>query len=89
MLANITYVNVERNLIQGRKLWGLFLWWSKLTCMAYLGVAFQLLDFYAIINFYKRLYFSGHILGVVFYLLGRILTIYLPKKHQTEDHKNK
>ncbi|EZA61452.1 hypothetical protein DMN91_003662 [Ooceraea biroi] len=74
----------------GRKAWGLFMWWAKLTCMAYLGVPFQLLQYQEIIHFYKSLYFSGHILGLVLYLLVRILKLFLLKRPpRTEDHKNK
>ncbi|EFN78811.1 lysophospholipid acyltransferase 7 [Harpegnathos saltator] len=73
----------------GRKAWGFFLWWAKLTCMAYLGVPFQLLHFYKIIHFYKSLYFSGHILGLVLYLFVRILKIYFLKRRQDKDDKNK
>ncbi|XP_029176585.1 lysophospholipid acyltransferase 7 [Nylanderia fulva] len=71
-----------------KKAWGFFLWWSKLTCMAYLGVPFQLLRFQEIVHFYKSLYFSGHILGLVFYLFMRILKTHLLKR-QTEEDKNK
>ncbi|XP_050461305.1 lysophospholipid acyltransferase 7 isoform X3 [Cataglyphis hispanica] len=73
-----------------RKVWRFFLWWAKLTCMAYLGVPFQLLRFQEIIHFYKSLYFSGHILGLGLYLIVRILKPYLLNRRQTdEEHKNK
>ena len=63
--------------------------WLVLFCMAYLGVPFQLLRFQEIIHFYKSLYFSGHILGLGFYLILRIMKTYLLKQHRTEEHKNK
>ncbi|XP_012058410.1 PREDICTED: lysophospholipid acyltransferase 7 [Atta cephalotes] len=72
----------------GKKAWRVFLWWAKLTCMAYLGVPFQLLRFQEIIHFYKSLYFSGHILGLVAYLVLRILKT-RSLKQQTEEHKKK
>lgn len=81
------YKQYEENTF-GKKAWGFFLWWSKLTCMAYLGVPFQLLRFQEIVHFYKSLYFSGHILGLGFFLIVRTLKIHLLKR-QTEEHKNK
>ncbi|KAM0727914.1 Lysophospholipid acyltransferase 7 [Formica fusca] len=82
------YNQCEENGFAG-KVWRFFLWWAKLTCMAYLGVPFQLLRFQEIIHFYKSLYFSGHILGLGLYLIVRILKPYLFKRRQTEEHKNK
>lgn len=86
-LCNKFYNQCEENGF-GRKAWGFFMWWAKLTCMAYLGVPFQLLGFQEIIYFYKSLYFSGHILGLVAYLVLRILKTHF-LKHQTEEHKKK
>jgi hypothetical protein len=88
------YYNIDTNIVfimkQGWKAWRFFLWCTKLTCMAYLGLPFQLLQFQQIIHFYKTLYFSGHILGFVLYVLLQILKMFLLKRSsQTEDHKNK
>jgi len=84
---NLLFMPFSHNEMQGRKAWGFFLWWAKLTCMAYLGVPFQLLRFQEIIHFYKSLYFSGHILGLVAYLILRILKTHFLKQHQTDKKK--
>lgn len=52
---------------------GALLWFLKMTCMAYLGLSFQLLQFDETMTYYKSVYFAGHVIVAVLYLTGRII----------------
>lgn len=71
----------------GWKIWAFILWISRLSCMAYLGVPFLLLGYEEILQFYKNLYYSGHIIAIVLYITAICMKPIVIKKN--EDKKNK
>lgn len=52
---------------------GALLWFMKMTCMAYLGLSFQLLEFDETMTYYKSVYFAGHVLVAMLYIAGRVI----------------
>ncbi|OAD53371.1 Lysophospholipid acyltransferase 7 [Eufriesea mexicana] len=61
-------------------------WYVKTTCMAYLGVQFILLGFEDSMHYYKLVYFSGHIIAVLLYVMALYCRPYLlPKTTETMD----
>ncbi|KAG7210426.1 hypothetical protein KM043_011958 [Ampulex compressa] len=81
------YKNSKENSLS-RRGWGFFLWFMRLSCMAYLGIPFLLLDLYEIIHFYKTLYFSGHIIALILYIIARSMKHYILAKHPESKDKN-
>ncbi|XP_076656148.1 membrane bound O-acyltransferase domain containing farjavit [Halictus rubicundus] len=72
-----------------RRVWQLILWYEKTTCMAYLGVAFLLLGLEESIQYYKSIYFGGHILAIMLYVVFRCLKpIILKPKAVDSKHKD-
>ncbi|XP_057318858.1 lysophospholipid acyltransferase 7 [Microplitis mediator] len=67
-----------------RKGWWCFLWFLRFNCMAYLSFGFQLLNFGSIYIYYKSVYFVGHILAVLLYIIGRTLKPYLITKTESQ-----
>ena len=66
------------------------LWFGRVTCMAYLGMSFQILEFWNSIYFYNNIYWIGHIALVIFYVGGLLMKPYvLPKKARGDDPKPK
>ncbi|XP_058795095.1 lysophospholipid acyltransferase 7 [Phymastichus coffea] len=53
------------------------LWFTRISCMSYLGLSFQLLEFHESWTFYKRCYFAGHLIVLVLYVIGRLAKPYV------------
>ncbi|XP_033214251.1 lysophospholipid acyltransferase 7 [Belonocnema kinseyi] len=66
------YKQLEENSLT-KTLLGAFLWFMKMSCMAYLGLSFQLLELHETMTYYKSIYFAGHILVALLYLTGQII----------------
>ncbi|XP_023239382.1 lysophospholipid acyltransferase 7-like [Centruroides sculpturatus] len=65
-----------------------FLWWIfKMQAFAYMGMAFLLLRVDAIFGYWKSIYFVGHVLIIIFYLLGYFVNIYV-KRPKNLEKKN-
>ncbi|KAK9302226.1 hypothetical protein QLX08_005675 [Tetragonisca angustula] len=72
-----------------KKLWYLLGWYEKTTCMAYLGMSFLLLDFKENLVYYKLVYFSGHIIALVLYIVALYCKLYIWKKPTGDKIKDK
>ncbi|CAK9817028.1 Lysophospholipid acyltransferase 7 [Anthophora quadrimaculata] len=72
-----------------QKLWYMFGWYEKTTCMAYLGVSFLLLDFYDIMHYYKSVYFSGQIISLLMYVFVLCCKPYFLARTTESKDKNK
>lgn len=59
---------------QGQALYDWVCWVIKMQAFSYMGMAFYLLRIEETITFWGSLYFAGHILILVFYLLGQTIT---------------
>lgn len=82
------YQQQEENSL-GRKAWAVFLWFMRLSCMAYLGIPFMLLSFQEIIDFYKHLYVGGHIVLFILYIVMWSLKPVLLGKRKPLESKEK
>ncbi|XP_043491175.1 lysophospholipid acyltransferase 7 [Polistes fuscatus] len=69
----------------GWKIWTFTLWAMRVSCMAYLGVPFLLLDFRQILQFYANLYYLGHISSLILYIVARLLKPYIIKKNAEKN----
>ncbi|XP_014206154.1 lysophospholipid acyltransferase 7 [Copidosoma floridanum] len=60
------------------------LWFSRMSCMSYLGLSFQLLELNETLTFYRRVYFLGHLAVLALYVIGRLVRPYvsLADSHQ-------
>ncbi|KAJ8665289.1 hypothetical protein QAD02_006951 [Eretmocerus hayati] len=54
------------------------LWFTRMSCMSYLGLSFQLLEFHETLTFYKSVYFAGHFIVLGLYVIGRLVRPYVP-----------
>ena len=64
------------------------LWFMRMSCMSYLGLSFQLLELHESLTFYRSIYFSGHLLVLCLYVIGRLIRPYV-LAHLDEDHHDK
>lgn len=49
------------------------LWFTRISCMSYLGLSFQLLQLDETLTFYRSIYFAGHLLVLGLYVIGRLV----------------
>lgn len=49
------------------------LWFTRITCMSYLGLSFQLLELGETLTFYRSIFFAGHALVLALYVIGQLV----------------
>ncbi|XP_015595369.1 lysophospholipid acyltransferase 7 isoform X2 [Cephus cinctus] len=59
---------------------GLLMWFLKSTCMAYLGISFQLLKLEETLAYYNSVYYAGQLLVVILYIVGLVLKPFILEK---------
>ncbi|XP_012258883.1 lysophospholipid acyltransferase 7 [Athalia rosae] len=68
-----------------KKGWSFFGWFMKTFCMCYLGLSFQVLKMADALTLYGTIYFVGHILVAVLYVIGRIIKPYILVKPKDKE----
>ncbi|XP_031833000.1 membrane bound O-acyltransferase domain containing farjavit [Nomia melanderi] len=84
----VKFYNQSKEGSLARMGWRLLLWYEKTTCMAYLGVPFLLLGMEESLQYYKSIYFAGHILAIVLYVSFRFLKPYILKPIENKAKDN-
>ncbi|KAK0162097.1 hypothetical protein PV327_008462 [Microctonus hyperodae] len=77
------YVKFYNNSSEGslaKKFWWTLLYCMRFSCMAYLSFAMLLLDYSKIFTYYNNVYWMGHILTIILYVVGIVLKPYLLPK---------
>lgn len=58
--------------------------------MAYMGISFQILEFWPSIKYYNSIYWTGHIALLLMYISGLLLKPHLvPKKAEGDKDRSK
>jgi len=69
---------------QGQVMYDWISWFFKMQAFSYMGVGFLLLNVDTTLNYWKSIYFIGHVLMIAFYLLGMQVTAM--KRAKTKRH---
>ncbi|GAB6020240.1 hypothetical protein CHUAL_002958 [Chamberlinius hualienensis] len=69
----------------GKRIFDWISWFFKMQAFSYMGMGFYLLRVDATLHFWKSIYFIGHVLIVVFYLLGRSITKLSRKPRKSKE----
>jgi hypothetical protein len=59
--------------LQNPRVFDFFGWFMKIQWFSYMGIAFSLLEMGATLNYWKSIYYVGHVIIVVIYLAARVL----------------
>ena len=73
------YEKIIRRKLSNTKIYDFVAWFMRFQWFSYLGMAFQLLTVSATITFWQSIFYLGHIILPVFYILGIILVNPLSK----------
>ncbi|KAL7288396.1 hypothetical protein TKK_0017486 [Trichogramma kaykai] len=88
-----TYVKFYKHYPDGslpKKFLHAFMWFCRVSCMSYLGLSFQLLEFHESWTFYKRVYFIGHVSIAVLTVIGFLIRPYiLGSERKKREEKKK
>jgi hypothetical protein len=60
-------------LLQEAKAWDFLLWFFKMQAFSYLAIVFLLLRIDLTLKYWSSIYFAGHVVAVILFVLGKFI----------------
>jgi uncharacterized membrane protein YqjE len=73
-------------LLQEAKAWDFFLWFFKMQAFSYMAIVFLLLHVDLTIKYWNSVYFAGHIVAVILFVVGKFI---LKSRRMRNKHVSK
>jgi hypothetical protein len=73
-------------LLQEAKAWIFFIWFFRMQAYAYMAIVFLLLHFDLTLKYWSSVYFAGHIVAVILFVVGKFI---LKSRRMKNKHVSK